>query len=69
MSLINQPASPEDGNILPTPALPDVNTPAQPGDGVKTQHAMSCPRVSDATHCISNQFPGNAEAAGLGTTL
>lgn len=30
--------------------------PSTTGERVKTQHAMSRPRVSDAADCISNEF-------------
>lgn len=48
MSQINQPASPGEGNILPTPALPGADTPAQPGEGPATLPTPSLPDQSPA---------------------
>lgn len=47
-----------------------------PGGLVKTQISRPTPRISDTLHpgkglwdCISSSFPGDADAAGLLTTL
>lgn len=54
MSLMNQPASPDGGNILPTPSLPNSNTPAQPGEGPVT---LPTPDLPDQTPAQPDEGP------------